>query len=278
MIEPKYGMALITGASGGIGAAFARLLSAGGWSVILVGRDRRKLETTMASLHGPAAKKSTMIVADLSAQGAAQSLHSACRERSLAVELLINNAGSGLFGLCHELSIEKTEAMLGLNIVALSSLCALFARDMGAAGGGRILNVGSLAGNFALPYFAAYAASKSYVLSFSLALRAELKKSGIGVSCLLPGYVKTGFDEAAGITSPAYRSFSESAGMSADAVAKAGLSALDADRPFTVAGFGNKAAALFGRLLPRSAMPALVKPFLDRMISANAADEHGSRS
>jgi short-subunit dehydrogenase len=219
-----------------------------------------------------------MIVADLSAQGAAQSLHSACRERGLAVELLINNAGSGLFGLCHELSIEKTEAMLGLNIVALSSLCALFARDMGAAGGGRILNVGSLAGNFALPYFAAYAASKSYVLSFSLALRAELKKSGIGVSCLLPGYVKTGFDEAAGITSPAYRSFSESAGMSADAVAKAGLSALDADRPFTVAGFGNKAAALFGRLLPRSAMPALVKPFLDRMISANAADEHGSRS
>lgn len=278
MIRPKYGMALVTGASGGIGAAFARLLSAGSWGLILVGRDRRRLESTLSSLDGPVAKKSTTIVADLSVQGSARRLHTECRERGLPVELLINNAGSGLFGLCQDLPIEKTEAMLELNIVTLTSLCSLFARDMQLSGGGRILNVGSLAGNFALPYFAAYAASKSYVLSFSLALRAELKKAGVGVSCLLPGYVRTGFDEAAGITSPAYKSFSESAGMSAEAVARVGLAALEADRPYKIAGLGNRLAALFGRLLPRSAMPVLVKPFLDNMISANASDTPGSDS
>jgi len=276
MLEPRYGMALVTGASGGIGAEFARLLDRAGWGLILVGRNASRLEAARGSLTGRLAGKSTAIAADLSAPGAAEALRGECLRRGLAVELLVNNAGAGLFGPSEQQDPSKVESMLGLNVLALTSLCSLFGRDMRAAGGGRILNVGSMAGDYALPYFAAYAASKSYVLSYSLALRAELRGSGVGVTCVLPGYVRTNFDEAAGIKSEAYLSFSSSAGMSAERVAAAGLRALESDRPLAVAGAANKAAAFFGRLVPRSAMPVLAKKLLDRMAAAPAAP--GSRA
>jgi short-subunit dehydrogenase len=208
------------------------------------------------------------IRADLAGRGAGIGLHETCAKRGLEVELLVNNAGAGLFGPSADLAAEGVEAMLGLNVLSLTSLCALFGRDMKARGKGRILNVGSLAGNFALPYFASYAASKSYVLSYSLALRAELKKAGVSVTCVLPGYVRTSFDDSAGIASPAYRAFSAAAGMEAAAVARAGLHALDRGRPCSVAGASNKVAAALSKLVPRSAMPALAKPFLDRATRA----------
>ena len=200
MLEPKYGMALVTGASGGIGREFAFQLARCGWKLLLVGRSTERLEETRRGLGGAAADGSVAIVADLSEPGAGVALHEYCIKRSYEVELLVNNAGAGLFGESSELLAKKVEAMLGLNILALTSLCALFGKDMKAKAGGRILNVGSLAGNFALPYFASYAASKSYVLSYSLALRAELRASGVSVCCLLPGYVRTAFDGSAGIS------------------------------------------------------------------------------
>lgn len=265
MLEPTYGKALVTGASGGIGREFAIQLGRAGWDLILVGRNRDRLEETRHSLPKRSADGSLSLVADLGDRGAGIGLHEECARRGLAVELLVNNAGSGLFGESAELSAEKAESMLGLNILALTSLCALFGRDMRAKRTGRILNVGSLAGNFALPYFASYAASKSYVLSYSLALRAELRSAGVSVCCILPGYVRTAFDQSAGIASPAYLSFSERSGMEASEVARAGLRALESDRPFAVAGFSNKIASALSKLVPRSVLPALAKPFLDRM-------------
>ncbi len=269
-------MALVTGASGGIGAELARLLDKAGWGVILVGRDSSRLEATRRSLAGAAAEASTAISADLSAPGAAEALHAECRARGLRVELLANNAGSAVFGPAAGQDPSRTEAMLGLNVLALTSLCSLFGRDMIAAGSGRILNIGSMAGDYALPYFGAYAASKSYVHSFSLALRAELRGSGVGVTCVLPGYVRTGFDHAAGISSEAYLKFSESAGMSAAKVAAAGLRALEADRPIAVAGGANKVAAALGRLVPRSAMPVLAKIMLDRIGASRGGEPQES--
>lgn len=219
----------------------------------------------MRSFGGRGAEESIAIIADLSARGAGIALHEQCAARGLAVELLVNNAGSGLFGKSAELPSDKVEAMLSLNILSLTSLCALFGRDMSARGRGRILNVGSLAGGFALPYFASYAGSKSYVLSYSLALRAELRASGVAVSCVLPGYVRTSFDDSAGIASTAYRSFSAKNGMDASAVARAGLRALDRDRPYAVAGARNKIALVLSGLIPQSALPAMAKPLLDHM-------------
>jgi uncharacterized protein len=265
MVKPTYGMALVTGASGGIGREFALQLARLGWKLILVGRNEGRLDETRKALAGAAAGEAIVLKADLSDRGAGIALHEDCVKRGLEVELLVNNAGAGLFGLSADLSAEAVESMLALNLLSLTSLSSLFGRDMRAKGSGRILNVGSLAGQFALPYFASYAASKSYVLSFSLALRAELRKGGVSVSCLLPGYVKTGFDAGAGIGSAAYLAFSSAAGMSASAVAKSGLRALAHDRPYAVAGVRNKIAAALSMLVPRSALPAAAKPFLDRV-------------
>lgn len=264
-------MALVTGASGGIGEEFARQLSLSGWETVLVGRNEARLESVRRSLEGPGAARSVAIPADLSLPSAAEGLAAECGRRGLDVELLVNNAGSGLFGPGMDLAAQDVEAMLRLNILALTGLCSLFSARMREKGGGRILNVGSLAGDFALPYFASYAASKSYVLSYSLALRAELKGWGIGVTCVLPGYVRTGFDAAAGISSPEYLSFSKAAGMSARAVARSGLRALSANKPFSAAGATNKIAIALGRLVPRSAVPAVAGAFLGRMAKAGTA-------
>jgi hypothetical protein len=265
MLNSSYGRALVTGASGGIGREFAKQLSLSGWKLILVGRNQDRLEETKRSLGENAAAETVQIMADLGQPGAGIALHRTCVERGLEVELLVNNAGAGLFGLSADLPADRVESMLCLNILSLTSLCALFARDMKAMGSGRILNVGSLAGNFALPYFASYAASKSYVLAYSLALRAELRPARVSVSCILPGYVRTGFDDSAGIQSPAYRAISAAAGMEAAAVARAGLRALELNRPYATAGVRNKIAAALSKLMPRSALPAAAKPFLDRV-------------
>jgi uncharacterized protein len=265
MMRPQYGYALVTGASGGLGREFAKQLALSGWKLILVGRGADRLEETRRALAGPAAGEAIALRADLAEKGAAARLHDECCARGLEVELLVNNAGAGLFGKSVDLSSEKVESMLALNMLSLTSLCALFGADMAKKGSGRILNVGSLAGKYALPYFASYAASKSYVLSYSLALRAELKTSGVRVSCVLPGYIRTGFDESAGIGSPKYRAFSARMGKSPQAVARAGLAAASRNRPYAVAGGSNKIAAALSNLVPVSAMPALSKPFLDGM-------------
>jgi len=212
-------------------------------------------------------KAAIALQADLSEPGAGERLHRACREGGLEVDLLVNNAGSGLLGQSADLPPAALEAMAALNVTALTVLSSLFGRDMRDRGSGRILNVGSFAGLNATPYFAAYAATKSYVLSFSLALRAELKPRGVGVTCLLPGYVRTNFDAAAGIRSAKYLAFSERNAMDAADVARIGLRALARGRAWTVAGARNRLAATVLGLLPRAAAPALMKASLDGLLA-----------
>jgi Short-chain dehydrogenases of various substrate specificities len=265
MLKPQYGHALVTGASSGLGREFARQLSRSGWALVLVGRKAAALEQTASLLEGPAAAKTLILKADLSERGAAARLHDECKSRGIAVEMLVNNAGSGLFGPCVDLAPDAVESMIALNVASLSSLCSLFGADMAARGSGRILNVGSLVGKFAMPYFAAYSASKGYVISYSLALRAELKASGVRVSCVMPGYIRTDFDERAGIESPKYRSFSKAAGMSAEAVARSALRIAARNRPYAAAGWTNKLASALSTFVPRSALPTLSRPALDLM-------------
>jgi uncharacterized protein len=268
MLTSKYGYALVTGASGGLGREFALQLAEAGWRLILVGRSAEKLEETKRSMKGASMQEAAVMKVDLSKPGAAAALRDECLSKGYAVELLINNAGSGLFGRSMELPSDKVESMIALNVIGLTSLCALFGRDMAIAGSGRILNVGSLVGKYAMPYFASYAATKSYVLSYSLALRAELKGSGVSVSCVLPGYIRTAFDERAGIESPAYRSFSERNGMNAQAVARAGLKLLEKNKPYGAAGARNRIASAVSVLVPRSLMPVMTKPILDQMLQS----------
>lgn len=260
------GHALVTGASGGIGAEFALQLAASGHALILAGRNRGRLESTLGALRGPRAAESLAIPMDLSEQGAASRLHAECAARGLVVDTLVNNAGSGVFGAAVDSDPAAVEAMLRLNVQALASLSALFGRDMKARGRGRILNVGSFAGLQATPYFAAYAASKAFVLDYSLALRAELAGSGVNVSCLLPGYVRTAFDANAGIGSPAYLKFSEANSLDAATVARIGLRALERGKSWTIAGARNRFAAALFSLLPRSFPPRIMRAALERLI------------
>jgi uncharacterized protein len=270
LLEGDGGWALVTGASGGIGARLAGLLAGSGWRLALAGRNGERLESVRAGLEGPFAAEAVAIRADLSVPRAASRLHRECAERGIEVSLLANNAGWGLFGEGVALDAAAVESMVALNVSTLTSLCGLFGRDMKARGRGRILNVGSLAGLKPMPYFAAYSASKSYVLSYSLALRAELALYGVSVSCLLPGYVRTGFDEAAGIASERYRAFSYKNAMEPEDVARCGLRLLERDRAWGIAGARNRAAAFFLGFLPKAAAPALMRGFIAHLAFGGA--------
>lgn len=258
--------ALITGASGGIGREFAMQLAGRGKACILVGRNSVSLSAVLAEFPEPARSQSVVLTSDLSLPGTATALHADCVEKGLVVDLLVNNAGVGLFGPSVDMDTAAVAAMIGLNITALTTLCQLFGSDMRARGGGHILNVGSFVGLNATPFFASYAATKSYVLNYSLALRAELAGSGVGVTCLLPGYVRTGFDEHAGIVNEAYQKFSKANSLAPDVVARIGLRAMDQRKASVIAGGRNRFAALLLGLLPRTAPPAIIKRFLDSLV------------
>lgn len=264
-MEQSSSYALVTGASGGIGKEFALLLAARGRALVLVGRNKDRLEAVKAELAGSRASETVVIPCDLSEPGAAVWLHAACVEKGLVVDMLINNAGSGLFGQAIDLDPKALETMVNLNISALTNLCSLFGRDMRARGQGDILNVGSFAGLNATPFFASYAATKSYVLYYSLALRAELASTGINVCCLMPGYVRTDFDANAGIESDKYKAFSHANSMGATEVAKIGIDALARRKPAVIAGVRNRFASFLFGLLPRSLPPRIMKKVLDQL-------------
>ena len=254
---------LITGASGGIGREFALLLSRRGHNIILASRNIRKLEILKAEIGGNAAVE--IMAADLSSAEGAPLLHQACAERGFIVDTLVNNAGSGGFGKAIDIRCADTARMLTLNVTSLTLLCALFGKDMAQRGEGRILNVGSLSGNQPTPYFASYAASKSYVLMYSLALRCELSGSGVTVTCLQPGYVATSFDDNAGIVSKSYRGFSRNHAMSAARTALIGIDGMERGRAVVIAGGVNRAAAFFSSLAPRRLLASVLKSTLKRI-------------
>lgn len=250
--------ALVTGASSGVGREFSRLLAARGIDLVLASRNREKLEKLKAELETDHSISADVIPVDLSVQGRGLFLFTECENRGHQIDILINNAGQGMFGLSTEQDTVNIEGLLTLNMVSLTSLSALFGAKMKERGNGHILNVGSFAGNQALPYFASYAASKRYVHDFTLALRRELKSDGVKVSCVVPGFIKTDFDANAGIGNTRYLALSEQGALPASAVAKIGLKTMFKGRGRVTAGAINKLAAIFGALVPARIKAALV--------------------
>jgi short-subunit dehydrogenase/putative flippase GtrA len=266
----KKPVALVTGASSGIGACLARELAARGYPVALAARGLDKLEAAAAAIRADFGVEAWAIRADLSVTGGAAALYQECARRGIEVGVLVNNAGAGLF--CEALDLAKEDkaaalrAMIGLNVTALTELCALFGRDMAGRGRGRILNVASMVAFMPVPYFSAYAASKAYVRSFSASLRAELRPRGVLVSCLFPGYVRTNFDVASQADSPAYRELSYKMGASPEMVARAGARLLESGAAERVAGAMNRAAAFFIRFIPKGLMARVTYSFLTKTI------------
>lgn len=194
----QYNCALITGASSGLGAEFAHQLATRCHRMILLARREDRLEELQAQLIGYGADlQIEIIVSDLSDRSQRQQVIEHMKEKGWQPDLLINNAGLGDYGEFSESEWEKTELMMEVNMTALTHFTHAFLPAMLVAGQGSILNVSSLASLLPIPDFAVYAATKSYVSSFSEALRIELKGTGVNVTALCPGPVHTEFGDVA---------------------------------------------------------------------------------
>jgi uncharacterized protein len=242
-------VALITGASGGIGLELARLCAKGGHDLILVARRKEKLEEIAKYLTGMYGVKSEVLVADLVDPDAPRAIHDAVEKLGLNVDVLINNAGFGQWGLFGRAELSRQLDMIQVNITALAILTRLFMPRMISQRKGRIMNVASVAGFLPGPLMATYYASKAFVLSFSEAISNELEGTGITVTALCPGPTKTGFAEEAGYA--AANLLRAPGVMEAAPVALAGYKGMMRGKAVVVPGWKNKVVLLVLRLSPR---------------------------
>ncbi len=229
--------ALITGASSGLGLEFADQLAAQKVNLVLAARRREPMEKLASDLRRKHGVDVLVESIDLASPGAPGRLKSSLDERSVTIDILVNNAGYGLPGDFQEMPIERTLDMIQLSVTALTELTHLFGRDMAARRSGHILLVASLLAFQAVPSYAAYAATKAYVLALGEALHDELRPHGVVVTSLCPGHTATGFDAAAGATaSPLLRLLT----MNPRPVAASGIRALLQGKATVIAGLANR--------------------------------------
>lgn len=237
-------LALVTGASGGIGLEFARLLAGDGYDLALVARSAEKLEELAKQLRAAAGIRVETIAMDLSLPDAAR----AVAQRVPRCDVLINNAGFANNGRFDTLSLEGVRSEVALDIGVLTELTHAYLPGMIARGAGRILNVASTAAFLPGPFMAVYYAAKAYVLSFSEALWEELRGTGVSMTCLAPGATASGFQARAGVeNTPLMRMpLANAAG-----VAVAGYRGMMRGKRLVVPGLMNKIVALSVRYVPR---------------------------
>jgi short-subunit dehydrogenase len=238
-------VALVTGASSGIGEQFARVLAERGHDLVLVARDRARLDALAKELTEKRAVYCEVLPADLTD---ADQL-SAVEARAATVDVLVNNAGFGTTGRFHEIDLDAEDREIRLNVLALARLTHAAARAMAARGAGGILNVASIAAFQPGPGNATYSATKAFVVSFSEAVHEELRGTGVSVTCLCPGFTRTEFQERAGFDE---KRVPRIIWHSADAVARAGLDGLARNRAIVVPGAFYKVAATATRLTPHT--------------------------
>lgn len=244
------GVTLITGASAGLGAEFARQCRARGETLVLVARRQDRLEALRRELGAGV----FVHAADLTRTDQVDAMFAWLVGEGLQIETLINNAGFGLTGEFAVGERDRLLEMIDLNVRSLTDLCRRVLPAMIANRRGAILNVASTAAFQAGPYAAVYYATKAYVLSLSEALYQETKGTGVRVSALCPGPTATEFFEVAG----APNSKLAKVAVPAAGVVAAGLKGLDGNSPIVIPGFANKAGAFGTRLMPRSALRRIV--------------------
>jgi len=239
---------LITGASSGFGEEFARQYAEQGHSLVLVARRLDRLQRLAEALRQQFRVDVVVERVDLSDVAAVSQLHQRLRERGIAIDILINNAGHGLQGPFLGAQLDAALAMVQLDVASLTAVTHVFAQDMRTRGRGKILLVASLLAYQGVQNFAVYSAAKAYVLRLGEALHRELKRDGITVTALCPGMSDTGFATAAQqkIT-PALKLLM----MKPAPVVRAGIRALDAGRMSVVPGLANKAMVMFTWATPR---------------------------
>lgn len=240
--------ALVTGASSGFGIDFARLLASRGAQLVLVARRAAPMEELAAELATQYGSVAVIEPLDLAAPGAPEQLKARLDARGISVDVLVNNAGYGVYGSFLDQPLARTLDMMQLNMSALTALTHVFATDMARRGGGKILLVSSIGAYQATPSYASYSATKAYVLLFGEALHEELKGQGVTVTVLSPGITATGFLAAAGQQATWYQ---RRMMMQSGPVAEIGLRALERGRASIVPGWLNALTAWSNRLMPR---------------------------
>ena len=240
--------ALVTGASSGLGVAFARELARRGWSLVLVARSEAPMQQLALELRADGTDVHVR-PADLADAAAREQLVAALAADGIAIDALVNNAGFGVFGNFADTDWARLENMLMVDIVALTHLTRLVLPGMRERKFGHVLQVASTGAFQPTPTYAAYSAAKSYVLEFSYALHAELRGSGVHCTVVSPGVTATQFLEVSGQRPTWYQRLTL---MQAPAVARRGIDAMLAGRAGVVTGWVNAVMAHSTRLMPRS--------------------------
>jgi uncharacterized protein len=251
--------ALVTGASSGIGADLARELARRGHGVTLVARREARLTELAAELQKAHDVRSEVIALDLTDAAARGAILGTLTERGLTVEVLVNNAGFSTTGPVSRSDREREMAMIRTDVEAVVDLCSIFLPGMVERGRGAILNVASTAAFQPLPGQAAYGASKAFVLSYSRAVRAELRGTGVTLTALCPGPVKTEFAESAGFTKEeSENSLPKVMWLPAAEVARLAVLGLEQGKGVVIPGFANRVGAQFARTAPQQALAAFL--------------------
>lgn len=247
------GTALITGASSGIGAEFARQLAREGLNLVVVARRADRLEKLRGEIESRASVRCRVIAADLSRPEAPREVWQEVQIQGIEIDWLVNNAGFGTRGFFANLPLERELEEIHLNIAALVALTRLCLPGMVERRRGHIINLGSIGSFVSTPYMATYSATKAFVLSFSEALAAELTGKGIDVLALCPGATKTEFHEVAGVS----KNVPQFTYMSAEAVVRQAVAAAKSGKHTFVPGWMNKILIGSTRLTPRRVLARL---------------------
>jgi len=248
-MENTKHFALITGASSGIGYELAKLFAKDRFNLVIVGREEASLQKTAVVLEEQGVQVIT-VIADLFEPNAAFNLYEQIKARNIQIDVLVNDAGQGVYGKFIDTDLNQELDIIQLNVASLVTLTKLFVREMVARGSGKILNVASIAGKIPGPYQAVYHGTKAFVHSFNEAVRAEIKDTPVTITSLLPGPTDTDFFRKANMLD----SKAVQEGELADPadVAKDGYEAMIAGKDMIISGFKNKLQVAMGNITPDS--------------------------
>ena len=252
-MENRKQNVLITGATSGIGLELAKLFARDGYSLIIVARSQTDLDNTARQLISANGTQVLTIAKDLFEPNAAFELYSEIKAKDLKIDILVNDAGQGVYGKFAEVDINRSLAIVQLNICSLIALTHQCLQEMIARGTGRILNLSSIASKTPGPWQSVYHGTKAFVQSFTEAIRTEVKDSGVVVTALLPGVTDTDFFNKADMLSSKAVQDKDAMANPAD-VARDGYEALMAGDDKIISGFKNKAQVTMSNMMSDSAV------------------------
>jgi uncharacterized protein len=260
-MENNY--ALITGGNKGIGFCIARELAKKGRNIILTARNESLLQKACSELSAKYGIKAIYFTADLTEETAPEKIFDFVNQQQLSVDILINNAGFGLSGAFESSSMQQIVEMMRVNMEALVKLTYLFLSELKRHPKAYIVNIASTASYQAVPYLSVYAATKSFVLSFSRALDVELRNSTLSVTCVSPGATETDWSKTAGINNQTQKLF-QKIYTSPEKVASMAVNGMFNRKPEVITGLRHNFGAFFSWLLPKRLVERVIAGFFKK--------------